>query len=170
MSPFLIAQRFCLVAGLAAGLTACAPPESRNPGQFGEANKTTAGTLIGAGLGGLAGSQIGGGSGRVLAIVGGTLLGGFVGHEVGTSLDRADVNYARAAQERAYAAPIGQQIMWNNPDSGHSGTITPRRDGTDTGGNYCREYQSTVTIGGKTEQAYGTACRQPDGTWKVISN
>jgi surface antigen len=25
-----------------------------------------------------------------------------------------------------------------------------------------------VTIGGKAESAYGTACRQPDGTWKVI--
>jgi surface antigen len=44
------------------------------------------------------------------------------------------------------------------------------RDGTDTRtGAYCREFQQTVTIGGKTESAYGTACRQPDGTWKVVS-
>jgi len=170
MFPFLIAGRISLVTAVVGILAACAAPESRNPGQFGEANKTTAGTLIGAGVGGLAGSEIGGGSGRVVAIVAGTLLGGFVGHEAGASLDRADVGYARAAQERAYAAPIGQQITWNNPESGHSGTITPRRDGADTAGNYCREYQSTVTIGGKIEQAYGTACRQPDGSWKVINN
>lgn len=30
----------------------------------------------------------------------------------------------------------------------------------------CREYQTTVNIGGKPQKAYGRACRQPDGTWK----
>jgi len=30
----------------------------------------------------------------------------------------------------------------------------------------CREYQTTIMIGGKREKAYGKACRQPDGTWK----
>lgn len=30
----------------------------------------------------------------------------------------------------------------------------------------CREFQRDVTIAGKTEKAYGTACLQPDGTWK----
>ncbi len=170
MSPQSIAPRLCLAAALVLGVAACAPTENRNPGSFGEANKTTGGTLIGGAAGGLLGSQIGHGSGRTAAIIGGTLLGGFIGHQVGTSLDEADVAYARSAQQRAYAAPMGQQITWNNPDSGHSGTITPRRDGTDATGNYCREYESTVTIGGKTEKAYGTACRQPDGSWKVISN
>ena len=54
---------------------------------------------------------------------------------------------------------------------GNSGIVTPVRDGTDTAtGSYCREFQQTVTIGGKAEQAYGTACRQPDGTWKVIGS
>ena len=26
---------------------------------------------------------------------------------------------------------------------------------------------STVWIGNKSQQAYGTACRQPDGSWKI---
>jgi len=30
----------------------------------------------------------------------------------------------------------------------------------------CREYQTTVTIGGKPQKAFSRACRQPDGTWK----
>lgn len=34
---------------------------------------------------------------------------------------------------------------------------------------YCREYTKTVTIGGRSEQAYGTACYQPDGSWEVVS-
>ena len=36
-------------------------------------------------------------------------------------------------------------------------------------GTYCREFQQTVTVGGRTEEAYGTACRQPDGSWKIVS-
>jgi surface antigen len=163
-------SRIGMAAFLVVGLAACAAPEDRHPGQVGEANKTTGGTLLGALGGGLLGSQIGGGTGKLIAVGAGTLLGAFIGHQVGESLDKADANYARGAQDRAHAAPIGQQISWSNPESGHSGTITPRREGNDSAGNYCREYQQTVTVGGKTEQAYGTACRQPDGSWKVVSN
>ncbi len=35
---------------------------------------------------------------------------------------------------------------------------------------YCREYQRTVNVGGRTQQSYGTACRQPDGAWKIVSS
>jgi surface antigen len=150
-------------------LAACSSPDTRNPGQFGDANKTTGGTLLGAAAGGLLGSQFGGGSGKLIATGAGVLLGGLIGNQVGASLDRADVNYAHQAQQKAYSAPIGQQITWNNPESGHGGTITPTRDGTSADGKQCREYQTTVTVGGKTEQAYGTACRQADGSWKVAN-
>ena len=127
------------------------------------------GTVLGGVGGAVIGSQIGGGSGRIVATAAGTLLGAFAGREIGKSLDKADVAAAQQAQNRAHTAPVGQQITWSNPESGHSGTVTPTRQGTDTAGNQCREYQSTVTIGGKTEQAYGTACRQPDGSWKVVN-
>lgn len=36
-------------------------------------------------------------------------------------------------------------------------------------GEYCREYTKNVNIGGKIQQAYGTACQLPDGTWKIMS-
>jgi hypothetical protein len=32
----------------------------------------------------------------------------------------------------------------------------------------CREYQSTTTIDGRPQRAYGTACLQPDGTWQIV--
>ena len=32
----------------------------------------------------------------------------------------------------------------------------------------CQEYTKHVTIGGQSETIYGTACRQPDGTWDVV--
>lgn len=34
---------------------------------------------------------------------------------------------------------------------------------------YCREYQSSANIAGKTQKTYGTACRQPDGSWRIIN-
>jgi len=43
---------------------------------------------------------------------------------------------------------------------------------TDPGAPYrtdtCREYQSTTQINGRPQQVYGTACRQPDGSWRVV--
>lgn len=130
--------------------------------------KQTGGALLGGVGGAVAGAQFGQGTGRLAATALGTLLGAYVGSEVGKSLDKADQAYANRAEAQAHQAPIGQAIAWNNPDSGHSGSYTPVRDGTDQAGNYCREYQTTVNIGGQTEQAYGTACRQPDGSWKVV--
>jgi surface antigen len=38
----------------------------------------------------------------------------------------------------------------------------------DNRGQYCREFTQSVTVGGKTEQAFGRACRQPDGAWKIV--
>ena len=131
--------------------------------------KQTGGTLLGGIGGAVAGAQFGKGSGQLAATALGTLLGAFIGSEVGKSLDRADQQYAMQAENRAHAAPIGQSITWSNPGSGNAGSYTPTRDGYDQGGNYCREYQSTVTIQGQTEQAYGRACRQPDGSWKVVN-
>jgi surface antigen len=130
--------------------------------------KQTGGTILGGIGGAVAGAQFGGGTGRLAATALGTLLGAFVGSEVGKSLDKADQQAARQAESHAQTAPIGQRIAWSNPDTGHSGTVTPMRDGADQNGNYCREFQTSVTIDGKSEGAYGTACRQPDGSWKVV--
>jgi surface antigen len=138
------------------------------PGEFG-ANKTTFGGLLGAAGGAVAGAQFGKGKGQLAAVAAGTLLGALVGSEVGSSLDRADQQYAQRAQTQAQVAPIGQTIAWSNPESGHSGSVTPVREGRiPATGEYCREYQQTVRVGGQTQNAYGTACRQPDGSWRVV--
>ncbi|MFM2043407.1 MAG: hypothetical protein RLY86_1983 [Pseudomonadota bacterium] len=36
----------------------------------------------------------------------------------------------------------------------------------DRRGRFCREYQTTGMIGGRNERLYGTACLQPDGSWR----
>jgi surface antigen len=132
-------------------------------------NKSQVGTVGGAVLGGLAGSQVGGGSGRMWAVGAGTLLGAFLGNEIGASLDKADLVYAERAAESAHKAPIGETISWNNPESGNAGDITPVKDGyAENSGRYCREYKQTIYIDGKAETAYGTACQDKNGSWKVI--
>lgn len=72
-----------------------------------------------------------------------------------------------AAQVKATTADVGETIVWNK--GGASGSVTTLRDGTSTSGRYCREFQQKITIGGKEEMAYGTACRNPDGSWEVVS-
>jgi hypothetical protein len=36
------------------------------------------------------------------------------------------------------------------------------------GGQQCREYTRTVYIGNRAQEAYGTACLQPDGSWMIV--
>ncbi len=35
---------------------------------------------------------------------------------------------------------------------------------------YCREYTKNVTVGRRIQEAYGTACLQPDGSWQVVGS
>ncbi len=130
--------------------------------------KEGVGTLGGAAVGGLLGSQVGKGSGKLAATAAGVVLGGWLGNEIGASLDKADRAELSTATQRAYTAPVGQQITWNNPQSGNAGTITPVRDGYANDGAYCREFQQTITVGGQKQQGYGRACQQPDGSWKIV--
>lgn len=132
--------------------------------------KQTVGTGAGAVAGGLLGAQVGSGSGRLWATGAGVLLGALVGSEVGLSLDRADRMYMQQAQNKAHTAPIGETVSWNNPESGNSGSYTVTRDGTSSSGRYCREYQQTIFVGGKEQDAYGTACQQPDGSWEIVNS
>ena len=130
--------------------------------------KQGVGVLGGAGLGGLAGAQFGKGNGQLAATAAGVLLGAFLGNEIGSSLDHADEVYANRAFSNAAAAPIGRPIQWDNPQSGNRGTIVMTNQGRDVATNaYCREYQQTIYVGGRAQQATGTACQAPDGSWQI---
>jgi surface antigen len=135
---------------------------------FGAGAKRFFGTLGGAALGGWAGSGIGGGTGKLAAVGAGTLLGAFLGSGFGGSLDRADEVYARQAAAQAYAAPVGAPIQWSNPYSGNAGAIRTTREGWTTSGAYCREFQQQVIVGGRVQSAFGQACQQPDGSWRIV--
>ena len=134
-----------------------------------EANpKTTVGAAGGGLVGGLIAAAAGGNPAAIAAsVIGGILIGGMVGN----LLDQRDKQMAAEAAHRAMeTAPTGKPVAWKNPDSGHSGTVTPTKTYQTANGTYCREYQTTVLIDGKQERATGTACRQPDGSWRVVNS
>ena len=153
-------------------LAACTAPDGRpNAGvlQGGNANKTEIGTVLGGVAGGILGNQIGGGSGRTVATIAGTLLGAGLGHSIGGSLDKTDMlYYDRTSQGALERGQPGQAFPWKNPETGASGTVTPGTYYQADSGRYCREFTQNITVGGQTERAFGTACRQPDGSWRIV--
>ncbi len=148
-----------LVTLVVVAVTGCSTMEA-NP-------KTTIGAVGGGALGGLIAAAAGANPAAIAAsVIGGILVGGLVGN----LLDERDKKMAAEAQQKALeAAPSGTSVAWRNPDNGHSGTVTPERTYQKANGQYCREFQTNVTVGGKNDKAYGTACRQPDGSWKIVS-
>ncbi len=147
-------------------LAACQNQQGQ-PDQY--LNKTNAGTLAGAALGGIAGSNVGKGRGKTAATIVGALLGAGLGNSVGSSLDKADMSYAtNTSQSALETAQPGQSLPWRNPNSGNSGSITPSNYYQTASGEYCREFNQTINVGGRSERGYGTACRQADGSWKIV--
>ena len=152
-----------ILAAIAIAVTAAACAKN---GGYG--TKQTIGGLGGAALGGWAGSTIGGGTGQLAATAAGVLIGALIGSEIGSGLDDLDKMKAERAYTQATTAPVGQTIAWSNPDTGNYGSVTPTREGTKQAtGEYCREFQQSVVIGGNQEDAYGVACRKPDGQWEI---
>jgi surface antigen len=142
-------------------------------GCAGMSQNETTGTLIGGAAGAVIGNQFGKGSGNTAATAIGAVLGATVGREIGASLDETSRRRAGEATHRALdTADVGAGITWENPANAGApakGTTVITRQGADQQGRTCREFQQTVTIGGEEVQSYGTACRDGNGDWQLIS-
>lgn len=51
-----------------------------------------------------------------------------------------------------------QAADWVNPDLGRAGAVVPTKTFVGAQGQPCREFITTITLGGREEQGYGTAC------------
>jgi len=60
------------------------------------------------------------------------------------------VYYSQPIYLQPHQMMLGQQVAYNS-------------------GEFCREYQSLVTVGGLRQNSFGTACLQPDGSWRVVN-
>jgi surface antigen len=112
-------------------------------------SKQDVGTMTGAVAGGLIGSRFGGGSGNVLAIGAGAVAGALIGSAIGKNMDETDkLKMTKTFESNA----VGQPAYWKNSHTGATYTVVPVKNVAYRGNPYCREYQSTATIGGKKEQ------------------
>jgi surface antigen len=133
--------------------------------ELGRCNRDVIGAVIGGVAGGVIGSQVGKGSDRTVATIGGAIAGVLIGGVIGRSMDRAD--HACVAQTLEQA-PARHSVAWSNPDGGHY-RMVPSEGYEDREGRICRDYRTTATIEGRQQEIYGTACRQPDGSWQRVS-
>lgn len=131
---------------------------------IGRCNRALLGGVLGVATGAVIGSQIGDGDGRTVAIISGAVIGAVVGGSIGHSMDQIDQNCVGQALEHT---PDGETITWNSADASDRYQVTPTRTYQISGGRYCREYQTRGLIDGREQELYGTACRQPDGSWEL---
>jgi len=129
---------------------------------LGCATHEQAGAVAGAGVGAAAGNAMTRGS------VVGTLIGAFIGAAIGADIGRQMDAYDR--ERAAYALEYyrtGEPYAWVNPDSGYEYRCTPMEayDGND---GPCRDFVMQTIVDGRPEDVQGTACRQPDGTWRMV--
>ena len=138
---------------LSLSLTAC---ETTTHGQQGE--------VLGGVIGGVIGSQVGEGRGNTAAIIVGTIAGSMIGRHIGESMDDRDrTKTAKVLND----SRTGEATTWVNPDTGHRYTVKPTRTYEESSGP-CREFLLDTTVSGQTSQdVYGTACLQSDGSWMV---
>lgn len=155
-------KRILLVACLPLALASCE-----------NVDRQQIGTIGGAAAGAVAGRAIGGsGTSGTIGTIVGAIAGGYLGSEIGKSLDNKDRDELGTTTQRALdTGNIGQAYNWTNPDTGNRGSITPTsRSYARAEGNNCRDFNTTVTLNeGRTSSNAGTACKQADGSWRIVS-
>lgn len=127
----------------------------------------TLGCLLGAAVGGFGGAQVGSGKGQLATTAIGTLLGCGLGSSIQSSDQKQyqqpryqQPSYQQVQSINSYQRPTRRYYQpapqWQQPRP------TPRQFTQNTC-PYSREYQDTVTIGGKQVDAYGQACSYNGG-------
>ena len=122
------------------------------------------GEIIGGVFGGVVGSQVGEGRGKTVAIIVGTLAGAMIGRHIGETMDETDRMQTAQALNNSRT---GVGTTWVNPDNGNRYTFTPTAT-YERGEGPCREFRLDAQVGGRpSEEVYGIACLQPDGSWLI---
>ena len=128
--------------------------------------KEQTGAIVGGAAGAVIGAQVGEGSGRDIAIALGAIAGSMIGAQIGRYMDEQDrINTALVLEKNR----TGETSTWKNPDTGNSYAVTPTRTYEAPDQGPCREFTMDAEIGGDNQQVYGTACREPDGSWNMTS-
>lgn len=61
------------------------------------------------------------------------------------------------------ATPPPPPAGWTDPGAG----VAWVSEGYSDGGEFCREFEREILVGGRVERGWGIACLQEDGSWRI---
>lgn len=94
---------------------------------------------------------------------------GFLHNAPASYFSERDWELLTAAVDRVLAGKQdGQPVSWENPESGHRGTVTAVNTTQDQGST-CRELKIYNQVEKASAQSYYRFCEQPDGSWKTVA-
>jgi surface antigen len=78
-----------------------------------------------------------------------------------------DMDQQQANNTLQEQVKVGQTTIWTNPNNGHAAPYSPTDARPATGEN-CTYFESNVMMDGREEMAWGQACHQANGAWKIV--
>ena len=128
-----------------------------------------AGILAGGLIGGLLGNSIGRGGNRTGATIAGVIVGGAVGAALTRNMGCEDRSYAYRTYYDGFNTGRPGYYRWRNPRNDHRGEFRIGGYYNDPYGFRCARFTQATYIQGRAYRANGIACRQPDGSWAIVS-
>lgn len=99
----------------------------------------------------------------------GSVAGSYFGAGMDDDLDIDDRRYMQRTAQNALEFNRNWEVsVWRNPETDAEGTVTPIRTYESASAKWCREFEAAVTVDDDQELATGHACRERDGTWRII--
>ncbi len=126
------------------------------------------GTIAGAAAGAAGGRAIAGdGTRGYVGLILGAVVGGYLGGELGKRLSNRDKEQQAVATNRVLET--GQTSTWANTETGAKGSVSAQPTFKNSANEVCRDFSSTATVAdGSSGTGQGTACKQADGTWRIV--
>ena len=129
-----------------------------------------AGIAGGALIGGVLGNAIANEDGRTGATLAGIVIGGALGAALTRDLTCEDRSHAyRAYSDGLNSGNPNSEYQWRNPETGNHGSFHVGDYYDDPDGFRCTTYTQEIFVQGRSQTASGRACRQPDGSWTIVS-
>lgn len=183
-----------MAAGLLGTVGCEAVKEETGLNEEGQAG-ATAGATLGGFTGVAAGGSAAWGAGGMIL---GALLGGYLGQQMGSEpespsgdgqlsgplklgpveicfqnacIDREDRREHGASTYDAFLnEPVGSETSWENPATGSHGTTRITAEYLRADGSPCKRFTQRIVLKGEdgTQRVDGAACKDGDGTWRVV--
>ena len=128
-----------------------------------------AGILAGGLIGGMLGNRVGRGRERAGATIAGVIVGGAIGAALTRNMDCEDRSYAYRTYYNGFNSGRPGYYQWRNPRNDNRGEFRIGGYYNDPYGFRCARFTQATYIQGRAYRANGIACRQPDGSWAIVS-